>query len=116
MASSIEARAGTPRLVHVRSLLITNISHLVTQNEQLGELKDAAVYIQGNEVAWVGQASQVPQEFASKADETIDAAGMIVTPGLINTHAQCVLGMGWGQCFRSCGPSACTWAEWQSPV
>jgi len=44
-------------------------------------LKDGVVVVEGQEIVHVGASYDGP------ADETIDARGMLVTPGLISTHA-----------------------------
>ena len=73
------------------STLITNIGELVT-HEPDGEgaprwaaLTDAAIVIDGAQVAWTGQASQAPA-----ADEAVDAAGRAVLPGFVDSHAHLV--------------------------
>ncbi|MDP9369364.1 MAG: chlorohydrolase family protein [Chloroflexota bacterium] len=44
-------------------------------------LRDGVVVTEGNEIVHVGTA------FDGQVDETLDATGMVLTPGLINTHA-----------------------------
>ncbi len=44
-------------------------------------LRDGVVVTEGNEIVHVGT------EFDGQVDETLDATGMVLTPGLINTHA-----------------------------
>ncbi len=62
------------------TLLLTNISHLATMNDELGELTDAAIAIKGNIIEWVGPTSAIPKEFAT-ADKTVDLKGCVVVPG-----------------------------------
>jgi len=59
-------------------------SHVIAyQDGGHRHLQDGVVVIDGNEIVHVG-----PQEsWRQPVDETIDASGMIVTPGFINTHA-----------------------------
>ena len=45
-------------------------------------LRDGVVVIDGNEIVHVGPAGS----WQAPVDEVIDATGMIVTPGFINTH------------------------------
>ena len=49
-------------------------------DEHRRELKTASVFVRNGVIEAIGQ--DVP----SNADETIDAAGCVVTPGLVNTH------------------------------
>jgi cytosine/adenosine deaminase-related metal-dependent hydrolase len=44
-------------------------------------LRDGVVVYEGNEIIYAGK------HFAGNVDETIDATGKVLTPGLINTHA-----------------------------
>ena len=46
-------------------------------------LKDGVVVTDGNAIVHVGPAGS----YAGPADETIDGAGMLLTPGFVNTHA-----------------------------
>ncbi len=49
------------------------------------ELKDASLFVRDNLIEWIGPASELPPAL-EHADETIDARGHLVTPGLVNTH------------------------------
>ena len=73
-----------------RTLLIDNIGELTTNEESLGEglggrLKDAAVVVEGDRIAWVGTAAEAPE-----ADERFDAAGRAVLPGWVDSHTHMV--------------------------
>jgi imidazolonepropionase len=82
-----------------RSLLITRIGELVTNvpydNEArafdaagsggFAAIRDAALIIEGDRVAWTGPASQAPA-----ADEVLDAALRAVLPGFVDSHAHLV--------------------------
>ena len=74
------------RPVASKKLLLRNISVLETLNEEVGELRDAAVFVEGNVIRWVGTTAQLPRELGEAADEAIDMQGRVVTPGLVNTH------------------------------
>jgi imidazolonepropionase len=72
------------------SLLITGIGSLVTNDPGLGDgplglLRDAAVVVDGDRVAWVGAAAAAPA-----ADESFDAAGRALLPGFVDSHAHLV--------------------------
>ena len=64
------------------TLLIKNISTLVTNDDQLGDFKDGAIYIEDNEIKQVGYTKDLPQS----ADQVIDASDHLVCPGFVNTH------------------------------
>ncbi|GGQ76771.1 imidazolonepropionase [Couchioplanes azureus] len=67
------------------SLVVTNIGELVTGDDELGTLHDAAFVADGGRVAWVGPAAQAPA-----ADERLDAGGRAVLPGFVDSHAHLV--------------------------
>src|SRR5437879_4106409 len=64
-------------------LLIRN-GHVIRWNAQhvVEQLENHHVLIEGNQIR--GVVATVPDEFVS--DETIDATGCAVIPGLVNTH------------------------------
>ena len=70
--------------------LVTGIGLLVTNDAAwetgpLGELRDAALVLDGDRVAWVGPAAQAPD-----ADERVDVGGRCVIPGFVDSHAHLV--------------------------
>ena len=72
------------------SLVITNIGSLVTNDANLGsgivgELENASVVIEDGKIAWVGSSESAPA-----SDQTIDAKGMGVIPGFVDSHAHMV--------------------------
>ncbi|MCP2339914.1 imidazolonepropionase [Actinomadura rupiterrae] len=72
------------------SIVITNIGELVTNEPGAGEgplgiVRDAALVLDGERVAWVGRAADAPA-----ADEAYDAAGNAVLPGFVDSHAHLV--------------------------
>jgi len=73
----------------VTSTLITHIGELVTNDPArdglLGLLRDAALVIEGDRVAWVGPASEAPQ-----ADTYVDAGARAVLPGFVDSHSHLV--------------------------
>ena len=71
----------------MRSVAITNIGRLVTNDQSigaglLGELRDAALVVEGGRVVWVGSNQDAPS-----ADANIDAQGRAVLPGFVDSHA-----------------------------
>ncbi|HDH97432.1 MAG TPA: imidazolonepropionase [Proteobacteria bacterium] len=82
-------------------MLITNISKLYTfagawskrgrrvAKEDMGPvIRDAAVAIEGKEIAWIGPARELPAEL--KQRETVDARGAICTPGFVDCHTHTI--------------------------
>ncbi|MFG1816358.1 imidazolonepropionase [Kribbella sp. NPDC049174] len=71
------------------SLLLTGIGSLVTNDpargELLGEVRDAALVIEGSKVAWVGSRRDAPA-----ADSALDLGGRAVIPGFVDSHAHLV--------------------------
>jgi len=72
------------------SVAITNIGSLVTNDPNigsgiLGELENAGVVIEDGKIAWVGNSGSAPA-----ADQVIDAKGMGVIPGFVDSHAHLV--------------------------
>ena len=72
------------------SLAINNIGSLVTNDPTLGpgllgELENASVVIEDGKIAWVGNLKDVPA-----ADSLIDAKGMGVIPGFVDSHAHMI--------------------------
>jgi imidazolonepropionase len=83
----------------VDALLVTNIGELVTNDPgpdrdggPLGILRDAAVLIEGDRVAWVGPA-EIPAHDPGVAEfEMVDAGGRAVIPGFVDSHTHLVFG------------------------
>jgi imidazolonepropionase len=70
------------------SVLIDDIGELVTNDEgegPLGILRDAAVVVDGDRIAWIGPRTEAPA-----ADARIDARGATVLPGFVDSHAHLV--------------------------
>jgi len=65
------------------SLLVTNAT-VVTMDPERRVLERGAVAIDGSEIVAVGPTADVTARI--RARDTLDAAGQIVLPGLINTH------------------------------
>jgi imidazolonepropionase len=69
----------------VTTTLVTGIGLLATQTEEHGELRDAALVVDGGLVAYVGPASAAPA-----ADQRVDVDGRTVLPGFVDSHAHLV--------------------------
>jgi imidazolonepropionase len=72
------------------STLITNIGALVTNDATrgtgpLGLITDAALVIDGTDVAWVGARAEAPA-----TDRSLDAQGRAVIPGFVDSHSHLV--------------------------
>jgi imidazolonepropionase len=65
--------------------LLHNIGLLATQDDELGEIIDAALVLDGSSIAWVGRASDAPA-----ADQAHDLGGRAVLPGFVDSHAHLV--------------------------
>ena len=61
-------------------ILIKNAEAVVTMNATRAEIAGGDVLIRGGVIAAVGQGLQAP------GAQVIQAAGCVVTPGLVNTH------------------------------
>ncbi|GAA5207695.1 imidazolonepropionase [Microbacterium kyungheense] len=73
--------------------LITGIGELTTNvardGDALGTLRDAAVLLEGDRIAWVGPASDAP---LAGGVRTVDAGGRAVIPGFVDSHTHLVFG------------------------
>jgi len=74
------------------TLLLTGIGELVTnasgQPGAVDVVTDAALAIDDGAVAWVGSASDLPDEF--RDSETLDCQGRAVLPGFVDCHTHLV--------------------------
>jgi imidazolonepropionase len=69
------------------SIALTNIGSLVTNDQGLGsgilgEIENAAVVIENDKIAWVGNTNDVPD-----TDQKIDVSHKAVIPGFVDSHA-----------------------------
>ena len=76
----------------MKSLAITDIGSLVTNDSNLGEgmlglVKNAAVVIEDGKVSWVGNSSEL-----SATDEILSVEGKTVIPGFVDSHAHLIFG------------------------
>lgn len=67
------------------TLLLSGIGLLATQDDDIGELTDAALVIADEQIAWVGPAAAAPA-----ADAAINVGGRTVVPGFVDSHTHLV--------------------------
>ncbi|MEU0567142.1 imidazolonepropionase [Nonomuraea sp. NPDC005983] len=67
------------------SIVICGIGLLYTGDPEREEIGDAAVVIEDDRIAWVGEAGQAPD-----ADVRFDAGGRCVLPGFVDSHAHLI--------------------------
>lgn len=67
------------------STLLVEIGLLATQDAELGDIRDAAVLVDGERIAWVGPAGSAPA-----ADTSVPLGGRAVLPGFVDSHAHLV--------------------------
>src|SRR5579859_2165721 len=73
------------------SLLIDGIGELVTNDPAVGDgtplglLREAAIVVADDRVAWVGVSARAPD-----ADERIDVDGRALLPGFVDSHSHVV--------------------------
>jgi imidazolonepropionase len=67
------------------AILIDGIGELTTNDPATGRLRDAAVVLDGEHIAWVGRSSRAPA-----ADERVDVEGRAALPGWVDSHTHLV--------------------------
>jgi imidazolonepropionase len=67
------------------TLLVTGIGELTTNDDELGQLAEAALVIDGDRVVWAGPAGSAPD-----ADDRVDVEGRAVLPGWVDSHTHLV--------------------------
>jgi 5-methylthioadenosine/S-adenosylhomocysteine deaminase len=88
--STPEGENLNPRRV---DLLLTNISWLVTCDEDMRCFRSGALAVDNSKLIAVGPTDWVQRRFCSRLQE--DLSGFLVLPGLINTHTHAAM-----SCFR----------------
>jgi 8-oxoguanine deaminase len=64
------------------TLLLKNAALLITMDEKRRQIEQGGLLVCDNVIEMAGPSSELPR----KADHVIDASGMVVLPGLVNTH------------------------------
>lgn len=70
------------------ALLIDNIGELTTNDDSLGaggRLRDAAIVVEGDRIAWIGPSVEAPA-----SDKRFDAGGRAALPGWVDSHTHMV--------------------------
>ncbi len=67
------------------STVLTGIGELTTNDEEWGQLTDAALVMEADRVTWIG-----PTAAAPSADTRIDLGGAAVLPGWVDSHTHLV--------------------------
>lgn len=83
--ASAASRGGTPRPVPQGTALWKDIAYLATFSKELGDIKDAAIFVRDNLIEWVGSTSAIPSQFQA-ADAVVSINDRVVIPGLVCTH------------------------------
>ena len=81
----LTSRAGNAAPPPLGTMLLKNIQMLATLNDEYGDIADAAIYIKGNVIHWVGKTRDIPKELRI-AESTLDLSDRIVIPGLVCCH------------------------------
>jgi len=74
------AASGFASAQDASTLVVRNAAHVLTMDPKLGNLADADVHIRDGRIIAIGR------NLAAVSGQMIDARGMIVMPGLIDTH------------------------------
>jgi imidazolonepropionase len=69
-----------------------NIATMVAAAEPYGTLKNAALAVKGERIAWIGAADEAKSKAAALGLSVHDAQGLWMTPGLIDCHTHLVYG------------------------
>ncbi|RLC55291.1 MAG: 8-oxoguanine deaminase, partial [Candidatus Cloacimonadota bacterium] len=65
----------------MKKILIKNPNLIATMNDKMEEWSGGHILIEGDKIISIGK-----QSFKGNFDKEIDATGMVVLPGFINTH------------------------------
>ena len=58
---------------------------LATLSDEYGDIADAAIYVKGNVIRWVGRTVEIPPEYRI-ADTVMSMDNRVVIPGLVCCH------------------------------
>jgi 8-oxoguanine deaminase len=66
----------------VGTLLVKNAAVVITMDDQRRQIPDGGLFVREHVIEKVGRSDELPQT----ADQVIDAHGLAILPGLVNTH------------------------------
>ncbi len=69
-----------------------NIATMVAGVQPYGNIKNGALAVKGDRIAWIGPAAEGAREAAARGIPIHDAQGLWLTPGLIDCHTHLVYG------------------------
>ncbi|MCB0163362.1 MAG: 8-oxoguanine deaminase, partial [Anaerolineae bacterium] len=64
------------------TLLVKNADVVITMDDRRRQIHGGGIFVRDNVIEQIGPADELPDE----ADQIIDAKGLAILPGLINTH------------------------------
>jgi cytosine/adenosine deaminase-related metal-dependent hydrolase len=64
------------------TLLIKNAEIVITNDHEHGDFLHGGLFVRDRVIEQIGRTDALPQE----ADQVIDARGLAIVPGLVNTH------------------------------
>ena len=63
VAQTMASRGGAPRPVPAGTTLFRNATVVATFSQAAGDIKDAAIYVTGNVITWVGPTAELPDQY-----------------------------------------------------
>lgn len=63
-----------------QTLLVKNIKLLATFTEEHGDIQNAAIYVVGPQIEWVGDMASLPAHYQT-ASQVVDLSECVVIPG-----------------------------------
>jgi len=73
-------------------ILIKNIT-VITQNKKREIIKNGALVIENDIISAIGKSNEIEKKYLKKAKKIIDGKGLVVMPGLINTHGHLAMSL-----------------------
>ncbi len=73
-------------------ILIKNIT-VITQNKKREIIKNGALVIKDDIINAIGKSNEIERKYLKKAKKIIDGKGLVVMPGLINTHGHLAMSL-----------------------